>query len=325
MRFKTFLAAALIASSVGAAMPTPATGAKDYSDAALVKQVPGFRNVFAPVNGIKVHYVDGGKGSLIVLLPGWPETWWAWHKLMPRLAKNHRVVAVDLRGMGTSDKPENGYDKKTMARDIAELVKSLGYDKATVIGHDIGSMVAFAYGANFPEMTDKIVMLDVAHPDAKLATWPLLPSAGTFSDRIDDDHPYPWWFAFHQVKDMPEKLMAGRIQIEQEWFFHYLLKNDAAINAQDRAVYARAYATADAIRAGDAWYQAFPQDILDDGKYTNVTVPILALGGPGYAWLQDTLSRHAKNAKVIKVHGSGHFIPEEKPDEAFDAISAFVN
>ncbi|AWH55568.1 alpha/beta hydrolase [Stenotrophomonas sp. ESTM1D_MKCIP4_1] len=297
---------------------------RHYTNADLLKELPGFEDRSAKVDGIQLHYVEGGKGDLVVLLPGWPETWWEWHKMMPELAERHRVVSVDLRGMGESSRPEGGYDKKTMAKDIAGLVRHLGYKKASVIGHDIGSMVAFAFAANYPELTDKVVMMDVAHPDASLAKWPLLPPAGTFGDRIDDDHPYPWWFAFHQVKGLPEKLLEGRINIEQEWFFHYLVKNDAAIDSRDRAVYADAYMTADAIRAGDAWYQAFPQDILDGESYAPVAAPILALGGPGYGWLKDTLGRHATNAEVVKVEGSGHFIPEEKPAEALARIAAFL-
>ena len=90
----------------------------DVSDDTLVRELAGFKNGYAQVNGTRLHYVEGGKGSLVILMPGWPQTWWAFHKIMPALAKNHHVVAVDLRGMGSSDKPAGGYDKKNMARDI---------------------------------------------------------------------------------------------------------------------------------------------------------------------------------------------------------------
>jgi pimeloyl-ACP methyl ester carboxylesterase len=294
------------------------------SNAELVRTLPGFKEGYATVNGVRLHYVAGGEGSPVVLLPGWPQTWWAFHKIMPALARDHRVIAVDLRGMGASDKPADGYDKKTMAKDIAELVRVLGYDKVEVVGHDIGAQVAFSFAANHPEATRKLVLLDVPHPDANLAKWPLLPSVGTFGDRIFDGQAYAWWFAFHQVKGLPEELLEGRHHIEQAWFFRYLLKDESAIDVRDRAVYAAAYASRDAIRAGNAWYQAFPQDIVDDGTYGKLTMPVLGLGGPGYEWLKATLEAKATDLRVIKMEDSGHFIAEEKPEDTLAYLAEFL-
>src|SRR5260370_20040768 len=107
---------------VDAAGDNVAVAAGDVSDAALVRSLPGYENGFAKVNGTRLHYVAGGKGEPLVLLPGWPETWWAFHKMMPRLGEHYRVIAVDIRGMGSSDKPAGGYDKKTIAQDIRELI-----------------------------------------------------------------------------------------------------------------------------------------------------------------------------------------------------------
>jgi pimeloyl-ACP methyl ester carboxylesterase len=185
---------------------------------------------------------------------------------------------VDLRGMGTSSKPADGYDKKTMAKDIYELVKSLGYDKAIVAGHDIGSAVAFAYGANYPEVTDKLVMMEFPHPDDSLLTFPLLPAQGTFGDKLGSARPYLWWFAFNQVKGLPEKMLAGHIRVEQDWIFKYFLLDEGAVDARDRAVYERAYNSADAIRASNAWYQAFTKDVIDNKSYGKLEMPILVLG-----------------------------------------------
>jgi pimeloyl-ACP methyl ester carboxylesterase len=243
---------------------------------------------------------------------------------MPALAKTHTVISLDLRGMGASDKPAQGYEKKEMAQDVYELIRKLGYTKVDVVGHDIGSMVAFSYAANHPEATDKVVMMDVPHPDADMAKWPLLPPVGTFGDQIDENHPYAWWFAFHQVKGLPEDILAGREDLEQKWFFHYLMKDESKIDNRDRAVYAAAYASRDAIRAGNAWYQAFPQDIVDDGTYTKLNMPVLALGGPGYVWLTTTLARKTTNLKSYKLADSGHFIPEEQPAETLRYLIPFL-
>ncbi|MGW4664888.1 alpha/beta fold hydrolase [Streptosporangium sandarakinum] len=112
--------------------------------------------------------MTGGKSEPLVLLPGWPATWWSYHKVMPALARRYRVIAVDIRGMGASDEPAGGFDKKTMARDIYELVRTLGHDGVNVAGHDIGAMVAFSFAANHPAATRELALLDVLHPDESL-------------------------------------------------------------------------------------------------------------------------------------------------------------
>src|SRR5215467_6954623 len=120
-----------------------------------------FSHNMASVNGIKLHYVIGGHGPPIVLLHGWPETWYEWHKVMPALAKNYTVIAPDLRGLGDSSKPPTGYDGKTVAEDIHQLVTHLGFKTIFLVGHDIGSFVAYAYAAAHPSEVKKLVIMDV--------------------------------------------------------------------------------------------------------------------------------------------------------------------
>jgi pimeloyl-ACP methyl ester carboxylesterase len=322
------LAIGLGSANVVAAQGTATKAAKAaarVSDTALVRSLPGFENGYAEVTGVKLHYVVGGKGDPVILLPGWPETWWEFHKMMPELAKHYRVVSVDLRGMGGSSKPADGYDKKTMAKDIHELIRHLGYEKANIVGHDIGAQVAYSFATNFAQATQKLAMMDIPHSEEGLLKWPLLPEHGTFSDKIDENHPYPWWFAFHQVPGLNEKLLAGgRIRLEQDWIFHYLLKDDASVGQLDRDVYAAAYTSADAIRAGDAWYQGFTQDIIDDKTYKKLDMPVLGMAGPGYNWLKSVMSAKATNVNVVKIPDCGHFIPEEKPEVATKLLVDFL-
>jgi pimeloyl-ACP methyl ester carboxylesterase len=319
---------AIASGSLAAAPAAPAATAAppgfEVSDDALVAALPGFKNHFAEVNGVRLHYVDGGKGQTILLLPGWPETWWAYHKVMPELASKYRVLAIDIRGMGTSAKPDDGYDKKTMAADVRALVTKLGLQKVHIVGHDIGANVAYSFAANYPEATRSLTMLDVPHPDEELAKWPLLPAHGTFNDKLDENHPYAWWFAFHQVRGLPEQLLEGRAHLEHNWFFHYLMKDESAIDAHDRAIYSSAYATKDAIRAGNAWYQAFSQDILDDKTYARLHMPVLGIAGPGYQWLKGNLTRKALNFQMMRLENSGHFIAEEAPREMNQHLLAFL-
>lgn len=297
---------------------------KELSDAALVKSLPGFKNGFATVNGIKIHYVAGGHGKPLVLLPGWPQTWWSYHKIMPELAKNYYVIAVDIRGMGTSDKPQSGYDKKTMAKDVYELVHSLGFEKAFIAGHDIGAQVAFSVAANYPDVTEKLIIMDVPHPDDSFASTLMLPAVGTPTDKLDPAKPYLWWFAFNQVNDMPEEVLLGRVAAFQKYVFNYLLFDEKALSPLDRAVYANAYDSQDGIRAGNGWYKAFPKDIVDYKEYAKLQMPVLAIGGPGYNWLQYVMPAKTTNLTVVKAEGSGHFVAEEKPQIVIDYIKGFL-
>ena len=305
--------------------PVP-PGRFDTSDAALVKRVPGFESRFAKVNGVRLHYVIGGSGPPLVLVPGHPETWWAYRKIMPALARHYRVVVVDIRGMGSSDAPASGYDKKTMAEDIYQLVRSLGFERVNMAGHDIGAMTAFSFAANHPEATMKLALLDVPHPDESWYEFPMLPKEGQFGDRIDATHPpYPWWFAFHQVQGLDEKLLARDGMREYiVWLFNYMLEDRTKIEPIDLAVYGDAYSKPSAIRAGHAWYRAWPKDISDQKSYSQLTIPVLGLGSEhtGWIWLQIT-KQHAKNYTLVKVEKSGHFLVMEQPQFVADQLLVF--
>jgi pimeloyl-ACP methyl ester carboxylesterase len=185
-------------------------------------------------------------------------------------------------------------------------------------------MVAFSFAANYPEATLKVALLDVPHPDEFFAKLTMLPGHGQFGDKIDEQHPaYPWWFALNQVRGLPERLLEGRFHMLQNWMFNYLLKDSNSIGPRDRAVYAAAYASPDAIRAGNGWYQTFTQDMIDYNTYREVKVPILALGSTGYTWLKEALPRKATNFQLVKIENSGHFIPEEQPEIASRLLIEF--
>lgn len=314
-------AAATVAGGGPAAAATPAGGPGDprLSDEALVRSLPGFSNGYAAVNGVRLHYVTGGRGAPLILLPGWPTTWWEFHKLMPALAARYRVIAVDLRGMGSSGKPQGGFDKKTMARDIYELARHLGHDRAYVAGHDIGSMVVFSLAANHPDLAIKVAMLAVAHPDPAMYSIPMLPPPGS-------QFGYLWWFAFNQVRVLPEQLRAGRARYLTDWMYADpgSLVNPGAVSYLDKAVYARAYDQPEAIRASNGWYQAFGQDIADMGTYPVVQVPILAMYADAEPnSLVPGLDGKAASVTPLEISSAGHFFPEEQPDQVIQGFTQF--
>jgi pimeloyl-ACP methyl ester carboxylesterase len=296
----------------------------DVSDATLVRELKGFRNGFANVNGTRLHYVEGGKGTPIVLLPGYPQTWWAFHKIMPSLAKNHTVIAVDIRGMGASDKPQGGYDKKNMARDISELLRSLGHEKAHIVGHDIGSQVAYAFAANFPDATISTTYLDVAALPASVSDLKLIPEK-PLTDKWRDSF-FLWWFAFNQVKGLPEELIEGRAPIYLSWYWRNLLGRQDALTERDRAVYAYAYNSPAGIRGGNAWYQAYAQDLKDNATYpAKLTGPTLGIGGLGNGLLMDFMKERLTNPELVDLKVSGHYVAEEEPDRVAALTLAFIN
>ena len=300
-------------------------GQNKYSDDELIKKFPGFINHYVTVNGVKLHYVEGGSGMPLVCLPGWPQTWYSYHPVALGLAKVYRVIIVDIRGMGSTEKPESGYDKKTMAKDILALVQQLGLTKVHIIGHDIGGMVAMSFAFNYPEFTEKLIILDGSHPSEGMMQMPLIPAAGTFTEKMDANMPYAWWMGFNQVKGLPEKLLEGRFGYLMDWLFQYVMIDDHKMSLFEREVYASVYNEADSIRASNGWYQTFVQDIEDAKTYQQLNMPVLGIGScVSYNYMKMGLPYVAKDVNVIGILDSGHYLYEEKPEQVIGAVLSFL-
>jgi pimeloyl-ACP methyl ester carboxylesterase len=255
----------------------------------------------ASVNGIQMHYVIGGQGDPIVLLHGWPQTWYEWRHIMPALAKNYTVIAPDLRGLGDSSKPVTGYDGKTTAEDIYQLVSKLGYKDIFLVGHDFGVQVAYSYAAAHPNETKRLVILDV-------------PIAGIGPG---ENITGLWWAQFHNVRDIPEMLVAGHEREYLTWFYKYSC-NPAAITKEDIDEYVSHYSAPGGMRAGFEYYRALSDDIKQNKEYSNVKLPmpVLTLGGEcsfGTAAL-DSMRLLATDVRGGVVPDTGHWIPEEQPE-----------
>jgi pimeloyl-ACP methyl ester carboxylesterase len=279
-----------------------------------------FSHSTASVNGIQLHYVIGGHGDPVVLLHGWPETWYEWHRVMPALAKNYTVIAPDLRGLGDSSKPLTGYDGKTVAEDIHQLVGKLGFKTIFLVGHDIGTQVAYSYAAAHPSEVKRLAVMD-------------LPIPGFTLPRLEGKI---WWFVFHQTPNVPEALVQGKELIYLSWFYHSLTYNPAAITQAAINEYVSHYSAPGGMRAGFEYYRAFPQDAIQNQNYskTKLTMPVLALGGGYFPTFGGTITMPtviygmkilAQNVQGITVPNSGHFIPEEQPVFLVKSLNNFFS
>jgi pimeloyl-ACP methyl ester carboxylesterase len=265
------------------------------------------------VNGIHLHYVKLGEGPLLILLHGWPETWYEWHKVMPALAGKFTVVAPDLRGLGLSEK-KTGYDKNTLANDIAALIKHLGTKSAIVVGHDMGGKVAYVLGLLHPELVTKLILVDCMPP-------------GT--ENMDPRKGGMWHYGFHMAAAFPEMLTKGR---EREYISAQMmawLHQKDAISQDAIAEYAKCYASPGGMTAGFNYYRA----LLSDAKFLSAyadqkfTMPVLTIAGR-YG-VSDNLFKamrpRADNLKGVIAEESGHFVPEEAPVFLTEHILKFVS
>lgn len=270
-----------------------------------------FTRHFAEANGVRLHYVIGGpaEGEMAVLLHGWPQTWYVWRKVMPDLvAAGYRVVAVDYRGAGDSEKPIGGYEKATMAADIRALVGQIGppNSKITLVGRDIGLMVAYAYAAQWPHEVARFVMLDV-----------VIPGTPAWEKAKRENDPQIWHFGFHQQPDIPEMLVSGREYAYISDFYKDRLYIPGAVTDDDLAVYARAYASPGGLRAGFDLYRAFPDDErrFKEFMVEKLPMPVLALAGEmsGASTVFEMAQGLAENVRGGVVPAAGHWVPEENP------------
>jgi len=275
----------------------------------------GFRTQDIPTNGAIIHVRIGGQGPAAILLHGDGETGDMWVPLAAELTPDHTVIVPDLRGMGLSSRPEDGYDKKTQGHDVAGVLDALKIERADLVTHDIGNMVGYAFAAQYPSRVARFVLMDAP-----------LPGVGPWEEILKS--PLLWHFRFGGP-DM-ERLVAGRERIYLDRFWNEFSADPKAFTEISRQHYARLYAQPGAMHAGFAQFAAFDQDAIDNGVFVakgKLTMPVLAVGGEkSFGSTMAVVMRAAAiDVQELVIPNSGHWLMEEQPVATVAAVRAFLD
>jgi pimeloyl-ACP methyl ester carboxylesterase len=271
---------------------------------------------FATVNGVTLHYVIAGSGDPVLLIHGWPETWYAWRKIIPVLAARFTVVAPDMRGYGDSERPPGGYDKVTVATDLRELVRSLGLGRIHLVAQDMGGPVGFAYAASFPDDVRDFVFIESAIPGFGLEA------------SMDVAHGGSWHMGFNMAQGINELLVAGRERQFIEYFYRRGTLHKDALTTADIDEYARSYA-AGGLAASFNYYRT----LLDDAKVNREKLGVTRLPTPVLSLAAEQGLGEFSHASIAQVAGkverktiaeAKHFLVQDQPGAAAEAIMAFL-
>jgi len=285
---------------------------------AAFSQGNNYQSLTANVNGVKIHYLKAGTGKkVLVLIHGFGETSRMWIPLFEEFGHDYTIIAPDIRGLGDSSRPATGYDKKTAAVDIRELVKSLGYERIDLVGHDIGLMVAYAYAAQYPNEVERLALLEAP-----------IPGIGAVWGQI---YTNPLLWHFHFVNSpIALDLVKGRERIFLEHFWQTLSANQKAMSEAERQTYAKSYAQPGAMRAAFEYFKAFnKQDAEDNRRFAAHKLPMPVLVIAGDKAMGDALETQARivsdNVTAMKFADTGHWLMEERPAETKAALRNFLS
>ncbi|GGS32549.1 alpha/beta hydrolase [Streptomyces griseoviridis] len=282
----------------------------------------GFTHRWADADGVRLHAVEGGRpdGPAVVLLAGFPQTWWAWRKVMPDLAGRFRVIAIDLPGQGHSARPDISYDTHTVAAHVHAAVEALGVSAYRLAAHDIGAWVAFSLALKYPGELRGLALLDAGIPGI------------TLPDAIPTDPERAWktWhFAFHLVPDLPETLLAGREREYVGWFLKAKARSAGTFDDTEIEQYAASLAADGGLRASLAYYRDAAESARKNHEALarqRLSVPVLGISG-SHGSVPDmaaSVRPWADHATGVVVPDAGHFIPDEQPAAVAAALNGFL-
>ena len=287
----------------------------------MTEPAPDFRHRQLDIDGLSVHVAEAGVSGqpAAFLLHGWPESWSAFERVMATLSTDAHVIAMDLPGVGDSKSSPPWSDKRTLASYVHGVIERLSLHDVTLVGHDIGGMIVYAYLRASLGRVSRAVIMNTAIP-------------GVYPWEDIKRNPHIWHFAFHAVPALPEKLVAGHQAAYFDFFYDRLAATPGAVTDEARETYVDAYARTHALRAGFDWYRAFEQDERDnaDAAHRTDDTPLLYLRGERESGFG--LERYVSGLKAAGmtdvrggvIEGSGHFAPDEQPERVSAAIGAFM-
>jgi len=276
-----------------------------------------FTSQFVDTGDVRLHAVIGGDGPPLLLVHGWPETWYAWRFIMPALAKDYTVIAVDQRGAGLSDKPDTGYDTGQGAADLIGLMDALGHDTFAIVGHDTGFAISYAVAADYPDRVVRAALAEIPGPPGSTPPPPLFLPA-PLNNRL-------WHLGFNRVEKLPEQIIVGN----EAPFFGYEFEIQGG-NVSESAVsyYVDVVSRPGVLTGSLGWYRAFDETIAQNEKRkaTPLAIPVLAIGGErSYgSHVAEAMEALASDVTAVVVPGVGHWVAEEAPEALLDALTGFL-
>jgi pimeloyl-ACP methyl ester carboxylesterase len=281
----------------------------------------GFADTFTSqlidTGGVRLHAVIGGDGPPLLLVHGWPESWYAWRLLMPTLARDFTVIAVDQRGIGLSDKPRDGYDTATLGNDLVGLMDTLGHDRFAIVGHDTGFAIAYAVAADHAGRVDRVALAEIPGPPGSTPSPPLFVPA-PLNDRL-------WHIPFSRVENIPEQLVQGR---EDVFFGYEFAIQGGGLPADVIAYYVALLSQPDVLTGSFGFYRAFDATVAQNQqrKEHRLIMPVLAIGGEtSYAdHVAEAMQLVADDVQGVTITGAGHWVAEEAPEQVLDALTTFL-
>jgi pimeloyl-ACP methyl ester carboxylesterase len=307
-------------SSSSAPLPTP-EGPGSVSGAPNLPA--GFTDTFTShyidTGEVRLHAVIGGEGPPLLLVHGWPQTWYAWRLVMPELARDFEVIAVDQRGIGLTDKPQDGYDTGTLAADLVALMDELGHERFAVVGHDTGLIISYALAADHPDRVDRLAVAEVPGP-LGVAPSPPLFVPEPINNKL-------WHLGFNRVNDeMTEQLVSGREDI----FFGYEFAIQGGQKLPDYALryYFDLYSDPNVLRGSFGFYRALDTTLAQNAerKSRPLTMPVLAIGGAA-SWGEEVgnaMKPAADDVQSVVIPGAGHWVAEQAPEELLAELRTFL-
>jgi pimeloyl-ACP methyl ester carboxylesterase len=277
-----------------------------------------FTSRYIDTGDVRLHAVIGGDGPPLLLVHGWPQTWYAWRLLMPALAREFQVIAVDQRGIGLSDKPKSGYDTGTLAADLIGLMDALGHQRFAVAGHDTGFAISYALAADHPERVACAALAEIPGPPGVTPS-PALFVPSAVNDRL-------WHIPFNRVEQVPEQLVAGR---EDIFFGYEFAVQGGKLPAEAIEYYVRLLCDPEALRGSLGFYRAFDATVQQNGqrKDRHLSMPVLAIGGEvSYGeHVAEVMRLVADDVQGVVIPGAGHWVAEEAPEHMLAALTAFLS